>query len=129
MRISDWSSDVCSADLECLGYITLLWGGLEVQIVPVTTTPKGLLERLDFGICQIGFDGTDVIRTPAYVRDRDNQTFTLIRCDNADQKERSRQRFERLSVKYPGWSFVDTRLISEKHAGWDYQPYEASQLL
>src|SRR3546814_14494491 len=31
---------------ECLGYITLLWGGLEVQIVPVTTTTRSEERRV-----------------------------------------------------------------------------------
>src|SRR3546814_20286025 len=52
---------------ECLGYITLLWVGLEVQLVPVTTTPTGFLDRLHFVIFHIGFVSTVFILTPTSV--------------------------------------------------------------
>src|SRR3546814_2178539 len=29
MRISDWSSDVCSSDLTCIAYVTFLFSGVD----------------------------------------------------------------------------------------------------
>lgn len=64
------------------------------------------LERFDFGICAIGWDGKNLIRAPRYQRDQQDHTFTLRRYQSDQQREYSLQRFERLSQKYPGWSLV-----------------------
>lgn len=73
---------------------------------PMTIAEK--LNRFDFGICQVGFDGTDVWATPAFHQDRMNQTFTLVRCDSERDYRRSMARFDRLVQKYPDWQLVLT---------------------
>lgn len=64
-----------------------------------------VISRLDFGLCQIGFDGTAVFNTVAYKTDRDNKTFTLVRIDD-EVGARARRREERLSKKYSDFRFI-----------------------
>jgi hypothetical protein len=93
---------------ECLGYIDIpSVDGLPVQLIALTTGPESLLHRLDFGICRIGYDGVEVIKTDEYLADQATQSFTLLRADDSAQRDRSIRRFERLSEKYPGWKLVD----------------------
>jgi hypothetical protein len=69
--------------------------------------PKERLERFDWGICQIAFDGRDLYATHAYMRDKMAKTFTLCRYTNYDQLQNSLNRFERLqSQSYNGWKQV-----------------------
>lgn len=60
--------------------------------------------RFDFGICRIAYDGL-VHPTPEFIHDLDNQVFTLRRCENQEQFERSMARYERLKRKY-NWPLV-----------------------
>lgn len=64
------------------------------------------LERFDFGICAIGWDGKNLIKSQRYQIDQQNQTFTLRRRQTELQRDYSLQRFDRLSRKYPGWRIV-----------------------
>lgn len=62
--------------------------------------------RVDFGICQVGYDRESVFFTDAYERDKANKTFTLTRADSEASVARSMRRYERLRQKYPGWKLV-----------------------
>ena len=64
------------------------------------------LERLDFGLCRVGFDGTELVQHADFDRDTKAEEFVLRRCDNREQFFRSLSRAVRLSVKYPGWRLV-----------------------
>lgn len=64
------------------------------------------LARFDFGICRIAHDGVEITISPAYKRDKDNKTLTLLRCENERQLDRSLMRLERLERKYPGYEFL-----------------------
>lgn len=93
---------------ECVGVLDIDIPGLTpFQLIGLRSGPETILPRLDFGICRIGFDGNDVIRTDEYLADQATRTFTLLRCDDDAQRERSLKRFERLSEKYVGWSLLD----------------------
>jgi len=65
--------------------------------------PASIVERVDFGLCQIGFDLMGVVTTPAYEFDKANQVFTLTRAESVEGVMRSIKRYERLSQKYQGW--------------------------
>ena len=67
-------------------------------------TVDAQINRFDFGICQIAYDGETVSRTMAYLLDQDAHTFTIIRRDDGD--ERALRRWERLRQKYEGWSLI-----------------------
>lgn len=64
-----------------------------------------IIGRLDFGLCQIGFDGTTLVRSPVYMTDSTNKTFTLVRIDD-EVGARARRREERLSNKYSDFRFI-----------------------
>lgn len=69
-------------------------------------TPEQWLARFDFGICQIAFDGQQITRTAAYLKDQAQRQFTVTRSDTPGQLERTRERFKRLREKYPDWTLV-----------------------
>src|SRR3546814_3197398 len=79
MRISDWSSDVCSSDLD-------------------------MVERFDFGVARCWYDG-EIHDTPEAATDRANKTVTLFLDDRL---ERSRARFARFNERMGGdWRLID----------------------
>jgi hypothetical protein len=67
--------------------------------------PSGLY-RFDLGLCQIGFDGREVVKTAAYIEDATNKTLTVLRCESVDQMVRTEQRVERLQAKFPDWPSI-----------------------
>lgn len=69
-------------------------------------SPEAALERFDFGICQVVYDGECTWHTPAFVADIQLKTFTVCRADNKEQFDRSMIRFERLREKYPDYKLV-----------------------
>jgi hypothetical protein len=76
-----------------------------INVAPDFDTTQ-MLARMDFGICLIGFNGHDVIRTAEYLKDQQQKTFTLTRADDVAGTVRSMKRYERLVQKYEGWSLV-----------------------
>jgi hypothetical protein len=81
-----------------------LVGDPPVNLVALKEPAEKALDRMDFGLCQIGFDGYCVFKTPAYQLDKRNMTFTLTRADDKQGVQRSLKRFERLTRdKYQGW--------------------------
>lgn len=73
-----------------------------VHLVP-SFNPASIIDRVDFGLCQIGCDALGVTSTPAYQYDKEHQCFTLTRAESVEGVERSLKRYARLSRKYPGW--------------------------
>ncbi|MEM7515434.1 MAG: hypothetical protein AAF368_00730 [Planctomycetota bacterium] len=70
-----------------------------------------VLERIDFGACQIAFDGCGVVHTKAFNWDYLGRTFTLVRALNGASVMASLRRFERLSEKYPDHTFEIAQAI------------------
>jgi hypothetical protein len=95
------------ATAECVGVLDISGPHADFQLIGLRSGPETILPRLDFGICRIGYDGSEVIRTDEYLADQATQSFTLLRCDDESQRDRSLRRFDRLSEKYPGWVLVD----------------------
>lgn len=99
-------------------------GVSQVQLYVVNTvilkeplSVMGVLERMDFGACQIGFDGRGVWATYAYCKDHHDKTLTLCRCEDEKDFERSMRRAEKLKVKYPDYSLVTP---------WQFRKYDRS---
>lgn len=86
--------------------------------------PADIILRVDFGLCQIGYDLLGVTATEAYERDKANQCLTLTRAETVQGVQRSLKRYQRLSEKYRGWSLVIpdefkdivTEAVKELHA-------------
>jgi hypothetical protein len=63
------------------------------------------LERFDFGVCMVAWDGARTIRTDEFDRDVENKTFTLHRADNQSQFDYSMSRYRKItSDRYAGWT-------------------------
>lgn len=83
-------------------------GELPINIIQLSR-PMSLregLERLDWGFCQIGTEGGDIIATEAHEKDIRQSTMTLCRCQSSDQYKRSIERSDRLRQKYVNWRVV-----------------------
>jgi hypothetical protein len=104
---------IYAADLKALEAEELSFGLFDpippalapVQIIALEpfTDLMGVLRRIDFGLCQIGFDGQRVLKTPAYTADKYAKQMTVLRCDSTGQMLRTLKRFKRLSEKYSGF--------------------------
>ena len=80
----------------------------ELQIILGSCeTLKEAVDRVDFGLCMIGFDGATLYRSREYLADQAAGIFTLYRADNATNHERSLKRYKRFTEKYPGWPMQD----------------------
>jgi hypothetical protein len=99
----DAASEICSTST-----FSDVQGGPDLNLintVPGIDTMK-MLERMDFGICLIGFNGEQVIRTSKYDHDQRGQMFTLTRADTIEGTVRSLKRYDRLVQKYEDWPLV-----------------------
>jgi hypothetical protein len=97
-------------DVRSVNYYEAPDGWLPVNIIGVTKgtcTPEQQLERFDFGICRVAFDGRRLWKDLSFDRDQADETFTLSVSQTQDQRRYSMQRYERLQAKYNGWRFVD----------------------
>lgn len=103
------SFESCLEDSDCVLSETFPVGGLDVNIVHLdgSVDMERVLTRIDFGICQIGYDGKSITTTEAYRQDRAKRTFTVTRFDSTDDNARTLRRWERISQKYPGWTLVN----------------------
>ena len=78
-----------------------------IGLLPEFIDPQLNIERFDFGICKIAFDGDGIIRTFWFDRDAEGQTFTLHRADNKMQFAYSMSRFEKIVAgRYAGWTLA-----------------------
>lgn len=95
-----------------------LWASDILDITPVNLihvsdyvcTPWDQINRFDFGVCQIAYDGRQLHMTSAFCRDVSQKTFTYTRTSPTEaQHEQSMKRYARLQAKYAGWAMVDPR--------------------
>lgn len=76
---------------------------MDYQLICLKCGPEAIVKRIDFGLCRISTDGQTIHRTEEYNTDCLNETFTLHRCDDTSQYDRSVRRHERLVEKYTDW--------------------------
>lgn len=88
---------------DLLAIFDIYTGELEYQLIALKGSASDILERIDFGLCRIAYDGEKIIRTPEYEADKAQGCFTLHRCDDGSQYDRSFRRHERFQAKYAGW--------------------------
>ncbi|WP_148312773.1 nucleotidyltransferase family protein [Marinobacter similis] len=74
---------------------------LPIQVIFLATdlSLEELLADFDFGICQIGCDGKDIVATQAFADDCINKTLTYMR--HGETEGRVSGRLARLQEKYP----------------------------
>jgi len=82
--------------------------GHPVQLVFIGEHPVENIKRhFDFGLSQCWVTPNQLRMTPAYWRDHLGHRITYLPSaePNAQRRLSSRQRAERLKLKYPGWAF------------------------
>ena len=82
-----------------------------LQIIGVqdVQTPFDLISKFDYGLCQIAFDGAQLLYTQAFERDFLQGTFTLT---HAHAYDRSIERYKSwIEEKYKGWPFVASGIV------------------
>lgn len=89
---------------------------IPVQLIFTNWPTERIVERFDYGICRLSFDGTSIIRPPEYDEDREARVFRL-------RRERP------TAVAMRGSIHRYARLTSEKYAGWTWWPFEPSDEL
>lgn len=82
--------------------------GMPLQIIAMTgeITLDRMVERIDFGICRVGFDGKTLFRHTDFFLDAMAHQFTLRTNTDPARYPRSVARYERLQAKFPGWPMV-----------------------
>ncbi len=76
-----------------------LRSGAKYGGMTATTTVEALIDRFDVGLCQIAFNGREVISSHQYHMDRIHKTLTLTRPD-----ETSFNHLKRITEKYPDFT-------------------------
>ncbi len=73
-----------------------------------------LLETFDYGLCQIAFDGMDIIRTGRFDWDYKHGVMTLrLTARQGDRRDLSLARFERWREKYPEFTLIEAPIQQE----------------
>lgn len=85
---------------------------LPVQLIFTNWDTARIVERFDYGICRLSFDGEQIVRPPEYDEDREKQVFRL-------RRDRPTPISMRGSIRRYA------RLTRDKYEGWDWWPYEA----
>ena len=85
------------------------------------------VERFDFGICMIAWDGVSVFKAELFNEDVSNHTFTLSRADNQPQFDYSMSRFKKMTAdRYQGFTLSVPEEFEEFvrehafHSNWYY---------
>jgi hypothetical protein len=107
---------------DVVGFFEARFEGLSipVQVIMIDVTPPSrlpcgddldddvvarVLGRIDYGICRIAFDGSNVTAGPEYRADRELQVFRLRQDRREGELSASVHRYARLSRKYEGWTW------------------------
>lgn len=98
-------------NLEVILVAELLDHDIPIQLIFVRWPTARIVERFDYGICQIAYDGVELTKGPNYDQDKADQVFAL-------RRDRPTAISMRGSVKRYA------RLTAEKYAGWDWRAYE-----
>jgi hypothetical protein len=96
--------------------------------------PKSMqanVERFDFGICMVAWDGVDVYKAELFDEDVANHTFTLSRADNQPQFNYSMSRFKKMTAdRYQGYTLSVPEEFEEFvrehafHSNWYYDYHD-----
>lgn len=76
--------------------------GVRINIVKLFNdhTFETVLQRMDIGLCQIGYLNGDIVATPEFVRDRDEKTITVLFPVTT---EGDHDHVQRVIAKYPDY--------------------------
>ena len=89
-----------------------------IQIVAGAWDMDRVLPEFDFGICQIGFNGKKIIRTPDYGFDKARRVFRIVPKIDDRMFVRSINRWARIKERYPDWTFDLGSRATVHSGGW-----------
>lgn len=98
-------------NLEVVQIADLHDGPLPAQLIFTNWPTERIVERFDYGICRLSFDGQSIVRPPEYDEDREAQLFRL-----------RRDRPTPISMRGSIRRFA--RLTNDKYQGWDWAAFE-----
>jgi hypothetical protein len=91
---------------DVVGFFEMPWGGgPPLQIIMVNHPTANIVDRFDFGICKIAYDGAQLIVDEHYKQDKAVKEFRLRRSRTNDELAASVHRYARPARKYEGWRF------------------------
>lgn len=104
-------------NLEVVAVMDLLGFELPVQLIFTNWDTDFIVDRFDYGICRLSWDGKQLVRPPEYDQDKAAKLFRLRRDRPTPVSLRgSVRRFARLtSGKYAGWDWE----AADPQTGWD----------
>lgn len=76
-------------------------GGLQSQFIFINWNVFKIVDRFDYTLCQIMFDGKTITTTQRYRSDKDEKVFRVVRSANASALGRSVERYARWKPKFP----------------------------
>lgn len=80
------------------------------QVIAVDTDEKDFLSYIvsdfDIGLCKIAYDGSVIFMPGDYLRDKTDQTLTVVRAPSVEALARTLERVERIRRKYPDHKLV-----------------------
>lgn len=92
--------------LEVVAIADVLRFELPVQLIFTDWPTSRIVDRFDYGICRLAFDGKSVTRPLEYDGDREAKVFRLRRSRPTPVSMRgSIHRYARLVQKYEGWTW------------------------
>lgn len=92
---------------DVVGYVELaLYADPPIQIIMLRENGELVIDRMDYGICRMTWDGSELVTHPDYVRDKADQVFRLRVDRGPEGLAASVHRYARLVRKYEGWKFV-----------------------
>lgn len=96
--------------------------GLPVQVIEFSEYSalpafrQEVVDQFDFGLCRAGYGLHGLMITQEFLADVENHRFTLLRCDDQSDFDRSTARYNRLRQKYPGYTLDAAAFV--KYAMW-----------
>lgn len=97
---------------------------LPVQLIFTGWRTEIIVDRFDYGVCRLSWDGKELVRPPEYDEDKAAQVFRLRRDRPSPASLRgSVRRYARLVEKYPGWDWQ----AAATQSGWgsfDFEPLD-----
>lgn len=80
-------------------------GDLQSQFIFLNWDVFHIMDRFDYTLCQIMFDGKSLIVTDDYKKDKDEKLFRVVRSGPRHAMERSVERYARWKPKFPDHHF------------------------
>lgn len=114
LPLQDWeTSDIDYEGMKYVEAVVTYASGLDIPVNVILhepCSPQEMLESFDFGICQIGYNGKEMLFTPAYNWD---MKYGVMTMRHTDRYPRSIKRYARWLDRYD-WEMRIPQLDSKE---------------